>query len=59
MRMILIAGLLMVALLGAVLTSVGAESPRWVSAPDEYNGPPEREISDRATPGSLTGTNRG
>jgi hypothetical protein len=42
--MIIIAGLLTVALLGAVLSSVGGERPAWVSAPDETNAPPSREI---------------
>lgn len=59
MRMIVVAGLLMIALLGAVLSSVGAEHPSWVSAPDEGNGPPAREISDRIAPESRVLGNRG
>jgi hypothetical protein len=59
MRMIVVAGLLMMALLGAVLGSIGAERPSWVSAPDEFNGPPEREISDRIAPESRVFGNRG
>ena len=59
MRMIVVAGLLMMALLGAVLGSVGAERPAWVSAPDEVNGPPTREISDRVGPGAHVLGNRG
>jgi len=59
MRMIVVAGLLMMALLGAVLGSVGGERPSWVSAPDEFNGPPAREISDRITPESRVLGNRG
>jgi len=57
--MIVVAGLLMIALLGAVLSSVGAEHPSWVSAPDEVNNPPEREISDRIGPQSSAVGNRG
>jgi hypothetical protein len=34
MRMVIVAGLLMLALLGAVLGSIGAPSPAWVSARD-------------------------
>ena len=59
MRMIVVAGLLMIALLGAVLGSVGAERPAWVSAPDEVDGPPAREISDRVAPESGGLGNRG
>ena len=59
MRMIVVAGLLMMALLGAVLGSVGGERPAWVSAPDEFNGPPAREISDRIAPESRAFGNRG
>jgi hypothetical protein len=58
MRMIIIAGLLMVALLGAVLSSVGAGRVEWVSAPDEDNIPPAREISHRTAPGSGISGNR-
>jgi hypothetical protein len=57
--MIVVAGLLMIALLGAVLGSVGAERPAWVSAPDEVDGPPAREISDRVAPESGGLGNRG
>lgn len=60
MRMIVVAGLLMMALLGAVLGSVGFDRPAWVSsAPDEVNGPPQREISDRIGPGAHVLRNRG
>ena len=59
MRMIVVAGLLMMALLGAVLGSVGFDRPAWVSAPDEVNGPPEREISDRVGPQSSALGHRG
>jgi hypothetical protein len=34
MRMVLVAGLLMLALLGAVLGSIGTPGPAWVSARD-------------------------
>lgn len=54
MRMIIVAGLLTMALLGAVLGSIGTEHPSWVSAPDDDNGPPVREISDRVGSGSLS-----
>jgi hypothetical protein len=57
--MIVVAALLMLALLGAVLGSVGADRPVWVSAPDKVNGPPEREISDRIGPGAHVLGNRG
>jgi hypothetical protein len=60
MRMIIVGGLLMMALLGAVVGSVRMmEHPAWVSAPDEFNGPPQREISDRAAPGSRLFGDRG
>lgn len=59
MRMIVVAGLLMMALLGAVLGSIGGERPSWVSAPDEINGPPAREISDRVPPKARIFDNRG
>lgn len=59
MRMVVIAGLLMIALLGAVLGSIGGERPAWVSAPDEVNSPPAREISDRIVPGSQISGTRG
>lgn len=59
MRMIVVAGLLMMALLGAVLGSVGGERPAWVSAPEEFNGPPAREISDRVLPEARVLDNRG
>jgi hypothetical protein len=60
MRMIIVAGLLMMALLGAVVGSVRMmDHPAWVSAPDEFNGAPEREISDRVTPGARLFGNRG
>jgi hypothetical protein len=52
MRMVLVAGLLMIALLGAVLSSVGGSHPLWVSAPDGEDGPPAREISDSSVPAS-------
>lgn len=52
MRMVLVAGLLMVALLGAVLGSIRSEHTGWASAPDEVNGPPVREIPDRIGPGT-------
>lgn len=52
MRMVLVAGLLMIALLGAVLGSIKSEQTGWASAPDEVNGPPAREISDRIGPGT-------
>jgi hypothetical protein len=41
MRMIVIAGLLMMALLGAVLGSIGSEHPLWVSAPDVGSASPD------------------
>jgi len=59
MRMIVVAGLLTMALLAAVLGSVGGERPLWVSAPDEFNGPPAREISDRVPPEARVFDNRG
>jgi hypothetical protein len=59
MRMIVVAGLLTMALLAAVLGSVGGERPAWVSAPDEFNGPPAREISDRVPPEARVFDNRG
>lgn len=59
MRMIVVAGLLTMALLAAVLGSVGGERPAWVSAPDEFNGPPAREISDRVPPKARVFDNRG
>jgi hypothetical protein len=59
MRMIVVAGLLMMALLGAVVGSVGFDRPLWVSAPDEVNRPPDREISDRIGPGAHVLRNRG
>ena len=59
MRMIVVAGLLMMALLGAVLGSIGGERPSWVSAPDEINGPPASEISDRVPPEARVFDNRG
>ncbi len=52
MRMIIIAGLLMMALLGAVLGAVEMDHPLWVSAPDQDNRPPEREITRQITPAS-------
>lgn len=55
MRMVIVAGLLMVALLGAVLGSVGAHETLWVSAPNEDNGAPVHEISGQILPGSLRG----
>ena len=55
MRMVIVAGLLMVALLGAVLTSVGGRHTLWVSAPDEDNAPPAREINGQLTPRSIRG----
>ncbi len=57
MRMMVVASLLTVALLGAVLGAVGAERPSWVSAPDEFEGPPAREIS--VAPGPRVPGNRG
>jgi hypothetical protein len=57
--MIVVAGLLTMALLAAVLGSVGGERPAWVSAPDEFNGPPAREISDRVPPEARVFDNRG
>lgn len=59
MRMIVVAGLLTMALLGAVLGSVGADHPYWVSAPDDSVGAPEREISNHLVPGSRIFWNRG
>jgi hypothetical protein len=61
MRMIIIAGLLTVALLGAVLSSVGGERPAWVSAPDETNAPPSREIIGgvKSVAPNLIGSNLG
>jgi hypothetical protein len=59
MRMIVVAGLLTMALLAAVRGSVGGERPAWVSAPDEFNGPPAREISDRIPPEARVFDNRG
>jgi hypothetical protein len=49
--MIVIAGLLMIALLGAVLGSIGADRPIWVSVPDEGNGRPAHEIPSRVDHG--------
>jgi hypothetical protein len=51
--MIIVAGLLMMALLGAVLGSVGMDHPLWVSAPDEDNRPPAREITGQVVPGPV------
>lgn len=45
MRMVVVAGLLMMALLAAVVSSVGGDRSLWVSAPDEAGGPPAQEIS--------------
>jgi len=59
MRMIVIAGLLMMALLGAVLGSIGTDRPAWVSVPDEDTGRPPHEISNRIGPGSLVLDDRG
>jgi hypothetical protein len=53
MRMIIVAGLLMMALLGAVLSSVGGDRHLWVSAPDEENRPPAREITGQVLPGMI------
>jgi hypothetical protein len=53
MRMIIVGGLLMLALLGAVLSSVGNDHPRSASAPDVDNTPPEREITRQAIPSYL------
>ena len=58
MRMIVVAGLLTMALLAAVLGSVGGDRPAWVSAPDDLNGPPAREISDGIAPESRAFGNR-
>jgi len=51
MRMIIVGGLLMMALLGAVLSSVGGNHPRAASAPDTDNTPPAHEITRQAAPG--------
>jgi hypothetical protein len=51
--MVIVAGLLMMALLGAVLGSVGMDQPLWVSAPDQDNRPPAREITGQVLPGSV------
>ena len=61
MRMIIIAGLLTVALLGAVLSSVGGERWSWASAPDEINSPPSREIigGEKSAAPNLIGSNLG
>jgi hypothetical protein len=60
MRMIIVGGLLMMALLGAVVGSVRMmEHSAWVSAPDEFNGAPAREISDGAASGARLFQYRG
>lgn len=51
MRMVLVAGLLMLALLGAVLGSIGAPGPAWVSGDSVETQAPARS-TDRAAPGS-------
>jgi hypothetical protein len=43
----------MMALLGAVLGSVGSDHTRGASAPDADNAPPPREITRQAIPGSF------
>ncbi len=56
MRMIIVAGLLMIALLAAVLSSVGGNPVLsvYVTNPDNDDGkPPPREISRQALPGSF------
>jgi hypothetical protein len=56
MRMIVVAGLLMVALLGAVLSSVGGNLPLSALATDNDSTdtkPPPREISRQALPGTF------
>jgi hypothetical protein len=56
MRMIIVAGLLMIALLGAVLSSVGGNHPLsvYVTNPDNDEvKPPPREISRQALPGNF------
>ena len=55
MRMIIVAGLLMIALLGAVLSSVGGNPPLsvHVTNPDNDDGKPPGEISRQALPGSF------
>jgi hypothetical protein len=50
MRMIIVAGLLMIALLGAVLGSIHAQSPSWISADDRSEttfAPPRRNLPHR------------
>jgi hypothetical protein len=53
MRMIIVAALLMMALLGAVVGSVGSERPLWVSAPDDSSGPRSQDVSGQPVPGSY------
>ncbi len=52
MRMVLVAGLLMLALLGAVLGSIGAPGPAWVSGGDSVETQAPARSTDRAAPGS-------
>jgi hypothetical protein len=51
--MIIVAGLLMLALLGAVLSSVGGDHPGAASIWDVDNQPPAHEISRQALPASF------
>src|SRR5262245_59764811 len=55
MRMIIVAGLLMIALLGAVLSSVGGHHPLSVYGTNQDNDDmkPLREISRQALPASF------
>ena len=55
MRMIIVAGLLIIALLGAVLSSVGGSPPLtvYVTNPDNDDGKPPSEISRQAPPGPF------
>ena len=53
MRMIIVGGLLMMALLGAVLSSVGRDHPRAASTPETDNTPPAHEITRQVVPGSF------
>jgi len=46
MRMVLVAGLLMLALLGAVLGSIGTPGPAWVSAREEAGAAVQRPARD-------------
>jgi hypothetical protein len=55
MRMIIVAGLLMIALLGAVLSSVGGHAPLTVYGTNSDNDDfkPQREITRQALPSSF------